>query len=125
MKNLTAAIIKTHLTDIRERAESRHQKWMNDFQKNPCYALEWSDQVYIDAATIELAARQLDLIAYGENKDFDDEMIVAEIRKTVERELMRIATMNTNKSTGQGTNLMNAARVETTAKLHEWLNGRY
>lgn len=121
MKNIIPANVINKLQDMKETAEINQARWMESFGKNPIYALENVDSQFDYAARLEIAIRTLALIAYGEEKGVSDEMIMAEVRRHVYKELFRLGRMNTNFSTSQATNLMDGARVAVLSELSEWL----
>jgi hypothetical protein len=126
MKDITTLDIKLYLDGCRKGAEERHATWRGVFASSSIRALEWVDQVFDDAATIELAATTLHAIGYFEGQpELNDEGVVANVREVTQRELIRLATQNTNRSTGQGQNLLDYARVQAYAKFSLWLNGNY
>lgn len=120
---ITVSALKHELTSTQDFAKANLDAFADKFKENPLYALDWIDKQYIYANRLGMTATLLGLIEYGENKEGVTEAeIIAEVRKESQRELFRIASQCTNKSTGMGSNMMQAARIEVYARFCEWLS---
>lgn len=112
----------TKISNERAHAQKTLDAWQDQFAKNPIFAMQWSDDTFNAAADLENVIRISDIVDYGQSKSFSDEAIINEVVKFVRREVIRMGTQNTNRSTSQGSNMMDYARVEGMIKWMEWLD---
>lgn len=121
---LTSEIIKGRLLLDKAHAEKKLEEWAEKLKMNPVYALEWADASFDHAATLELSTKVLHHLEYHAEHSALDAEIVEKIREGIQQDLIFRARSNTNRSTGQGQNLMDAARVTALANLYEFLTER-
>lgn len=123
MKNVTVASLTAQLTSDRDSAQRTLAKFVENFQINPLYALEWADSSFIAAAELEVSLSYLELIEYGVKEGFSEEAILAEVTKKVTRDFIFKGQQNANHSSGQCTNLLEGAKVKALADFYGWLMG--
>lgn len=89
-------------------AQARVEKFAKALVEDPAYALEWSDDVYLDGARVQLYKR----IAEGlEHPECTLDAVVS----TIESEFMSTALYIYNRSTGQGKNRFQDCKVSVWA----------
>jgi hypothetical protein len=89
-------VIRT-LTESIERAQDKHKAFIESFQKNPAYALEWSNDIFDYAAELKVYSIAIEALkapeALENMRDFAKERVSYHIR-------------NPQRSTSQQSNLI-------------------
>lgn len=116
-------IILRWLSGYRTQAQETLDKYIETFKQNPIYALEWVDAQYSAAATLELTIKYMGILEYHIAQGTPELEVSKDIIESVERDFIFRASLNTNHSTSQGTNLMEGARVTVLGNFYRWLKG--
>jgi hypothetical protein len=90
-------------------AQARVEKFAKTLVEDPSYALEWSDDVYLDGARVQLFKRILNGLEHPQ-------CTLDAVVSTIESELMNMALYIYNRSTGQGKNRLQDCKVSVWAQ---------
>ena len=117
---LTSATVENFLKAWQSGSQKSLEKWNESFASNPGYALEWVSTAMLAAARVEVATRYLTLIEGGRRNDAEDTTIVRIVGEQLSRDIFNRAINIGGKSSSEGANMMQDARLEVVAKLAQW-----
>lgn len=115
--------ILSWLQGNKQSCEKDLKAWAEKFGINPAYALEWVDSQFTNAAMLSLCHKYIKILEWHLEKGTDSQKVTDEIMANVQDDFVFMAGTSSHRSTSQGTNMLEDAKVTVHAKFHKWLRG--